>query len=165
MDARGILRGGRPGLHAGGLRHATADALGLLGRTFPQAGQSWHIAAVSPGDPVGAKTRGMAGGAGGLATAGIALCHQGTALDRSKLLRWLGSLPAGHGRAIGDGEIQTACQESCPAGAITFGNLIDLKSRVAQLKHDERNYVLLEELNLRPPLSYMAKVRNVEGLG
>ena len=69
------------------------------------------------------------------------------------------------GRAIRDGEVQTACQQSCPAGAIAFGNLIDLKSRVAQLKHDERNYVLLEELNLRPPLSYMAKVRNVESLG
>jgi hypothetical protein len=46
-----------------------------------------------------------------------------------------------------------------------FGNLIDLKSRAVQLKHDERNYVLLEELNLRPPLSYLAKVRNVENLG
>jgi molybdopterin-containing oxidoreductase family iron-sulfur binding subunit len=69
------------------------------------------------------------------------------------------------GRAIHDGEVQTACQQSCPAGAIAFGNLIDLKSRAAQLKHDERNYVLLEELNLRPPLSYMAKVRNVESLG
>jgi len=68
------------------------------------------------------------------------------------------------GRAIRDGEIQTACQQSCPAGAIAFGNLIDLKSRAAQLKHDERNYVLLEELNLRPPLSYMAKVRNAENL-
>ncbi len=68
-------------------------------------------------------------------------------------------------RPIRDGEIQTACQQSCPAGAIVFGNLIDLKSRAVQLKHDERNYVLLEELNLRPPLSYLAKVRNVENLG
>jgi molybdopterin-containing oxidoreductase family iron-sulfur binding subunit len=65
-------------------------------------------------------------------------------------------------RPIKDGEIQTACQQSCPANAIIFGNLVDLKSRVAQLKRDARDYVLLEELNLRPALSYLAKVRNDE---
>ncbi|HLG14736.1 MAG TPA: molybdopterin-dependent oxidoreductase [Blastocatellia bacterium] len=66
------------------------------------------------------------------------------------------------GRQVRDGEIQPACQQSCPAGAITFGNLIDPKSRVAKLKHDHRNYTLLDELNLRPALSYLAKVRNTE---
>ncbi|MGE0132579.1 MAG: TAT-variant-translocated molybdopterin oxidoreductase [Blastocatellales bacterium] len=65
-------------------------------------------------------------------------------------------------RPIRDGEIQTACQQSCPASAITFGNLLDVESRVAQLKRDGRNYALLEELNLQPALSYLAKVRNEE---
>lgn len=65
-------------------------------------------------------------------------------------------------RPIRDGEIQTACQQSCPAQAITFGNLLEAESRVAQLKRDGRNYVLLEELNLQPALSYLAKVRNEE---
>ncbi len=63
------------------------------------------------------------------------------------------------GRAVRDGEIQTACQQSCPAQAITFGNVIDSESRVARLKRDHRNYVLLEQLNLRPPTSYLAKVK------
>ena len=66
------------------------------------------------------------------------------------------------GRAIKDNEIQPACQQSCPADAIIFGDLTDLKSRVAQLKKSGRNYTLLEELNLRPALSYLAKVRNSE---
>jgi Fe-S-cluster-containing dehydrogenase component/anaerobic selenocysteine-containing dehydrogenase len=66
------------------------------------------------------------------------------------------------GRAIADGEIQPACAQSCPANAIIFGDLIDLKSRVAQLKKSGRNYTLLGELNLQPALSYLAKVRNVE---
>lgn len=66
------------------------------------------------------------------------------------------------GRAINDGEIQPACAQSCPANAIIFGDLTDLKSRVAQLKKSGRNYTLLEELNLRPALSYLAKVRNEE---
>ncbi|HSE97709.1 MAG TPA: 4Fe-4S dicluster domain-containing protein [Blastocatellia bacterium] len=66
------------------------------------------------------------------------------------------------GRAIRDGEVQTACQQSCPASAITFGDLVNEKSRVNILKHDERDYILLEELNLRPAVSYLAKVRNTE---
>ncbi len=66
------------------------------------------------------------------------------------------------GRAIADNEIQPACQQSCPANAIVFGDLTDLKSRVAQLKKGARNYTLLDELNLRPALSYLAKVRNEE---
>ena len=66
------------------------------------------------------------------------------------------------GRNIRDGEIQTACQQSCPARAITFGDLVDGDSRVGKLKHDERDYILLEELNLRPQISYLARVRNCE---
>ena len=66
------------------------------------------------------------------------------------------------GRAIADGEIQPACAQSCPANAIIFGDLIDVKSRVAQLKKSGRNYTILGELNLQPALSYLAKVRNVE---
>jgi Fe-S-cluster-containing dehydrogenase component len=66
------------------------------------------------------------------------------------------------GRAINDNEIQPACQQSCPANAIIFGDLTDLKSRVAQVKRSRRNYTLLDDLNLRPALSYLAKVRNTE---
>jgi molybdopterin-containing oxidoreductase family iron-sulfur binding subunit len=66
------------------------------------------------------------------------------------------------GRAIADGEIQTACQQSCPANAIVFGDLGDPNSRVNHLKHDARDYILLEELNLRPAISYLAKVQNTE---
>jgi molybdopterin-containing oxidoreductase family iron-sulfur binding subunit len=64
------------------------------------------------------------------------------------------------GRAINDGEIQPACQQSCPANAIIFGDLTDVRSRVAELKKSGRNYTLLDELNLRPAVSYLAKVRN-----
>lgn len=64
------------------------------------------------------------------------------------------------GRPIKDGEIRTACQQSCPANAIEFGDLKDLQSGVAGLNRTRRNYILLEELNLRPGLTYLAKVRN-----
>jgi molybdopterin-containing oxidoreductase family iron-sulfur binding subunit len=63
-------------------------------------------------------------------------------------------------RKIQDGEVITACQQACPAGAITFGDLNDPNSRVAKLRADQRNYGLLEDLNTRPRTTYMAVVLN-----
>jgi len=63
-------------------------------------------------------------------------------------------------RKIRDGEIQTACQQACPAEAIIFGDMNDKNSRVARLKAEPRNYGLLAELNTRPRTTYLAAVRN-----
>jgi molybdopterin-containing oxidoreductase family iron-sulfur binding subunit len=63
-------------------------------------------------------------------------------------------------RKVRDGEIQTACQASCPTEAIVFGDINDKKSRVSQLKADPRNYSLLADLNTRPRTTYMANLRN-----
>ncbi|MGA7694137.1 MAG: 4Fe-4S dicluster domain-containing protein, partial [Candidatus Sulfotelmatobacter sp.] len=60
---------------------------------------------------------------------------------------------------VGD-ELQTACQQSCPAGAIIFGNLNDPDSKVSKLKALSRNYSLLGELNTRPRTTYLAEVSN-----
>jgi MoCo/4Fe-4S cofactor protein with predicted Tat translocation signal len=63
-------------------------------------------------------------------------------------------------RVVRDGEIQTACQQACPAEAIVFGNINDQGSRVARWKAQPRDYVLLADLNTRPRTSYLARVRN-----
>jgi molybdopterin-containing oxidoreductase family iron-sulfur binding subunit len=63
-------------------------------------------------------------------------------------------------RSVRDGEIQTACQQACPAEAIIFGNINDRHGRVAKLKAEPRNYALLGELNTRPRTTYLAAVRN-----
>jgi MoCo/4Fe-4S cofactor protein with predicted Tat translocation signal len=63
-------------------------------------------------------------------------------------------------RQIRDGEIVTACQQSCPTQAIIFGDRSDPQSAVARRKASPLDYVLLEELNTRPRTSYAAVIRN-----
>jgi len=64
------------------------------------------------------------------------------------------------GRPIRDGEVVTACQQMCPAGAIEFGSVNDPDTAVSKKHADPRRYDLLFELNTRPRTVYLARVRN-----
>ena len=66
------------------------------------------------------------------------------------------------GTELLDGSIKTACQQACPTNAIMFGDANDEKSEVSTWRKSERNYVLLEEVGVKPTVSYMVKVRNQE---
>jgi molybdopterin-containing oxidoreductase family iron-sulfur binding subunit len=72
------------------------------------------------------------------------------------------------GRAVQGDEVVPACQQSCPAEAIVFGNIRDPESRVARVTADQRTYRVLDSLiNTQPAVSYLKKVtfHEVEGGG
>ena len=63
------------------------------------------------------------------------------------------------GRDVRDGEIVPACQQSCPAEAIVFGNLRDPNTRVSEVLANERTYRVLDEVvNTQPAVNYLKKV-------
>ncbi len=68
------------------------------------------------------------------------------------------------GGKLVDGSLKTACQETCPANAIVFGDLNDKDSAVAKLFADQRTYAVLEDLNTAPRVRYMSRVRNTDKL-
>jgi len=64
-------------------------------------------------------------------------------------------------RTIRESELQTACQQACPARALTFGSLNDPRSAVSRLHQDHRRYDLLHELGTQPRTAYLARIKNV----
>ncbi len=63
-------------------------------------------------------------------------------------------------REIRPGEVVTACQQACPAGAIQFGQLQHADTPVARWRAEPRRYDVLHELDTRPRTAYLARIRN-----
>jgi len=83
-------------------------------------------------------------------------------------------------RKVLDGDVQTACQQVCPTGAIVFGDTLLPDSKVSQLwkahqvkrgpftqktpkdDADIRGYRIFDELNVDPSVMYLERVRETE---
>jgi molybdopterin-containing oxidoreductase family iron-sulfur binding subunit len=61
---------------------------------------------------------------------------------------------------VKDGEVVTACQGACPTQAIVFGDLNDQTSQVSVTSASPRGYRMLDEINTKPRVTYLAKIRN-----
>ncbi len=68
------------------------------------------------------------------------------------------------GAELKDGDIQTACEESCPSNAIVFGDMNDPNSRVSKMQKQERAYKVLEEVHAEPSVRYLTKIRNKDSV-
>jgi molybdopterin-containing oxidoreductase family iron-sulfur binding subunit len=67
------------------------------------------------------------------------------------------------GRKVHETELKTACQQTCPTNAITFGDINDANTQVSKHRNDPRAFRVLEVLNTVPSISYLSKVRNKDG--
>jgi molybdopterin-containing oxidoreductase family iron-sulfur binding subunit len=63
-------------------------------------------------------------------------------------------------RALTDGEVVTACQQTCPTGAIVFGDIADPATRVSKTRENRRLYQVLQSLGTLPRTRYLARVVN-----
>ena len=66
-------------------------------------------------------------------------------------------------RRLIDGDVDVACASACPTNAIVFGDMNDPESRISKLLSEEeeaRAYHVLHEINVRPQVSYLTKIRN-----
>ncbi len=64
------------------------------------------------------------------------------------------------GKELKGTDVVTACQQACPTTAITFGDANDPDSLVSKLREHDLSYHVLEELNVKPNVTYIAKLRN-----
>lgn len=66
------------------------------------------------------------------------------------------------GRSIRGTDVVTACQASCPAEAIIFGDVNDASSEISKYRNHNLGYHVLEELNVKPNVTYLARLRNID---
>jgi molybdopterin-containing oxidoreductase family iron-sulfur binding subunit len=66
------------------------------------------------------------------------------------------------GRTLKGTDVVTACQQACPANAIVFGDANDSKSEISKFRNHKLAYHVLEELNIKPNVTYIAKLRNID---
>ncbi|MFZ1289499.1 MAG: TAT-variant-translocated molybdopterin oxidoreductase [Melioribacteraceae bacterium] len=79
-------------------------------------------------------------------------CIQNIMLARENAIR--------ENRSLNPNEVKTACQTACPSNAIEFGDANNKESFVNKFREHELGYYVLEELNIKPNVTYIAKIRN-----
>jgi molybdopterin-containing oxidoreductase family iron-sulfur binding subunit len=68
-------------------------------------------------------------------------------------------------RVLNDKDVVPACASACPASAIVFGDISNPASEVSKLSRSNRAFRVLEELNTKPAIAYLAALQNPSGEG
>jgi molybdopterin-containing oxidoreductase family iron-sulfur binding subunit len=63
-------------------------------------------------------------------------------------------------RPLKGSDVKTACQEACATNAIKFGDINDKESEFHEYRNHQLGYYILDYLNTRPNVTYIAKLRN-----
>jgi len=66
-------------------------------------------------------------------------------------------------RPVNGNNVTTACQDACPAYAIQFGDLSNKENKIVKYREHKLGYRVLEETNVRPNVTYIAKLKNITG--
>jgi molybdopterin-containing oxidoreductase family iron-sulfur binding subunit len=64
------------------------------------------------------------------------------------------------GRDLKGSDVKTACQEACITNAIHFGDINNKEEEFYSYRNNELGYYVLDELNIRPNVTYIAKLKN-----
>ncbi|MGE5353133.1 MAG: TAT-variant-translocated molybdopterin oxidoreductase [Acidobacteriota bacterium] len=64
-------------------------------------------------------------------------------------------------RDLKGSDVVTACQQACPSNAIVFGDANDPDSIISKFRAHNLGYHVLVDLNTRPNITYLAKLRNI----
>lgn len=75
-------------------------------------------------------------------------------------LREAGARAIAEGRVLKGSDAITACQQACPSDAILFGDMNDPDSEISKYRNHPLAYHVLEELHVKPNVTYIAKLRN-----
>jgi len=81
-------------------------------------------------------------------------------IEEAKIAAHVRAGASGNNLKIPSDSFTTACAQACPHEAITFGDIKDPESKVSQMKQQDRNYRLLEYLNVNTRTSYLGRIRN-----
>ncbi len=81
-------------------------------------------------------------------------------IEEAKIAAHVRAGATGKDNRIPRDSFTSACAQACPNDAIAFGDITDKESRVSKLKAQDRNYRLLQYLNVNTRTSYLARIRN-----
>jgi len=81
-------------------------------------------------------------------------------IEEAKIAAHVRAGASGNNLRIPRDSFTSACAQACPHEAITFGDIKDPESKVSKMKQQDRNYRLLEYLNVNTRTSYLARIRN-----